>query len=371
MPFENALKANPNDTQSLIEEAAVFDRNKLEANAVASYRKAAAQWPDAVWIRGRIFELEESLATEAAIKASAIAPDAKTYAMVVGISKYQKLPKELWLQYPVADADAFGKYLSNPAGGHIPADQMLVMTDEQATTAALRNSFPDVSEEPSRQERYGLRSDRRARDGGFAGRLYRDLRQRSAGSFLHRDADGGNPAVGRGRIVESGPRGSAGRSLPCFDHRKHQSLHRSASVVEKLGEAPGDMLGLMASRPKELGLEGSQFGGGHGAFTYSVLKALEGGADQNQDHSITAGELRISCALTFPPRPETNSIRANSAISKTRQNSPMARSRASISRAIRRSTIRATANRFCSPRRRVRRRSRRKRSAISTHFRPR
>jgi len=71
---------------------------------------------DAVWVRGRIFELQESLATQAAIKAAAISPDAKTYAMVVGISKYQKLPPELWLQFPGADAKSFGQYLKDPNG---------------------------------------------------------------------------------------------------------------------------------------------------------------------------------------------------------------------------------------------------------------
>ena len=49
-----------------------------------------------------------------------------------------------------------------------------------------------------------------------------------------------------------------------------------ASVVEKLGEAPGEMLGLMAARPKEVSGEGTQYGGGHGAFAYSILQALEG-----------------------------------------------------------------------------------------------
>ena len=33
------------------------------------------------------------------MKAAAIAPDAKTYALLIGISKYQKLPQDLWLQY--------------------------------------------------------------------------------------------------------------------------------------------------------------------------------------------------------------------------------------------------------------------------------
>ena len=35
------------------------------------------------------------------------------------------------------------------------------------------------------------------------------------------------------------------------------------TVVEKLGEAEGEILGLTASRPKELSYEGPEFGGGH------------------------------------------------------------------------------------------------------------
>jgi tetratricopeptide (TPR) repeat protein len=63
------------------------------------------------------------------------------------------------------------------------------------------------------------------------------------------------------------------------------------SAVEKLGEATGDMLGLMAARPREVSEEGKQFGGGHGAFTYSIVKGLEGAAARDGDKSVTAGEL--------------------------------------------------------------------------------
>src|SRR5271167_3356892 len=73
--------------------------------------------------------------------AAEIPPDAKTFALVVGISKYQKLPQDLWLQYPDADAKAIGRHLASPRGGGVPADRMLVLTNEQATTAALRSAF--------------------------------------------------------------------------------------------------------------------------------------------------------------------------------------------------------------------------------------
>ena len=47
----------------------------------------------------------------------------------------------------------------------------------------------------------------------------------------------------------------------------------------------------MASRPKEVSYEGPQYGGGHGAFTYSVLKGLQGAADDNKDQSVNVNEI--------------------------------------------------------------------------------
>jgi len=73
------------------------------------------------------------------------------------------------------------------------------------------------------------------------------------------------------------------------------------AVVEKLGEAPGEMLGLMAARPKELSLESPEFGGGHGAFTWSVLRGLTGAADTDHDGFVSAGEL-IDFVTTDVPK---------------------------------------------------------------------
>lgn len=289
-PFENALKANPNDTESLVEEAALFEGKNLEANALANYRKASTQWPEAVWIRGRMFELQESIATQAAIKAAAVSPDAKTYAMVVGISKYQNLPKDLWLQYPESDANAFGKFLSSPNGPHVPADQMLVMTDAEATTAALRNSFQTfLKSRPGKKDTvfiliaaHGTVDTR----GSYIVTYDSDPQDLSSTAI---------PMTEIQQLVEE-ELSKVGRVVLLADLCHAESIGNTkpaliGSAVEKLGQAPGDMLGLMASRPKERALEGSQFGGGHGAFTYSLLQAFEGGADADKDHWVTAGEL--------------------------------------------------------------------------------
>ena len=72
-------------------------------------------------------------------------------------------------------------------------------------------------------------------------------------------------------------------------------------VVAKIGEAPGEMLGLMAARPKELSMEGPEFGGGHGAFTFVVLQGLGGAADADHDGFVTASEL-IDFVTTGVPK---------------------------------------------------------------------
>src|SRR5665213_99506 len=64
-----------------------------------------------------------------------------------------------------------------------------------------------------------------------------------------------------------------------------------ASNVQMLGDIQGDLFGLLASRPREVSLEGPEFGGGHGVFSYFVIKGLEGAADANHDGIVDADEL--------------------------------------------------------------------------------
>jgi len=289
-PFEDALKADPNNTAALVNEAAIYDGNKLEANALAAYRKVSAQWKDAVWVRGRIFELEESLATQAALKAAEISPDAKTYALLIGISKYQKLPQDLWLQYADADAKTFSDHLSSLRGGGVPPEQMVVLTNEQATTAAVRNAFQTFLKNRvgPKDTIFILVAGHGSVDsrGAYIMTYDSDPEDLSATALpmaeLQALVNEELPKVGRVVFLADVCRAATIGNL---------KTDAVGGAVEKLGEAQGEMLGLMASRPKEVSYEGPNYGGGHGAFTYSVLKGLEGAADNNDDRAVDAGEL--------------------------------------------------------------------------------
>ncbi len=71
------------------------------------------------------------------------------------------------------------------------------------------------------------------------------------------------------------------------------SIHTTTvnADVQRLGDIPGDISGLLANRPTEVSIEGPQFGGGHGVFSYFVLKGLSGAADDNKDGVVDANEL--------------------------------------------------------------------------------
>ena len=62
-PMDEALAANPNDIGALLSRAVAFERNKLPANALADYTKAAEQWKDLPWLRRKIMELEQATDT--------------------------------------------------------------------------------------------------------------------------------------------------------------------------------------------------------------------------------------------------------------------------------------------------------------------
>jgi uncharacterized caspase-like protein len=216
--------------------------------------------------------------------------DAKTYAVVIGISRYQNLPKDLWLQYPEADAKAFSDLLASPRGGTVPPERMLVLTNDHATTASVRDAF-----------RTFLKIGPGKNDTVFVLIAGHGTVDNTGAYILTYDSDPENlaqtalPMAELHTLVEN-ELAQAGHVILLADVCRAATIagQKTASigdVVAQLGEAPGEMLGLMAARPTELSLEGPEFGGGHGAFTYSLLRGLEGAADQDHDGFVTAGEL--------------------------------------------------------------------------------
>jgi tetratricopeptide (TPR) repeat protein len=290
-PHDAVLAGDPKDPAALIAEATVFENHKLSANALEMYYKLRELWPDAVWIKSKIFELEEAIASQVAATTAAPGTAGKTYALLVGISKYQK--PELSLQFANADASVFGQLLESPRGGGLTPDSVLLLTDEKATTAAVRNGFQDFLKRRATKNDTVIIL--------IAGHGTVEVPGSKNAYILTYDSD---PQDLKSTALPMGELQSlfeeqlakVGRVLLFVDVCKAGTIgtihNTSVSAnVQQLGDVEGDLFGLLASRPKEVSLEGPQFGGGHGVFSYYVIKGLEGAADENHDGMVDANEL--------------------------------------------------------------------------------
>jgi tetratricopeptide (TPR) repeat protein len=288
--FDAALAANPNDQAALVGAATVFETRSLPANALEMYYRLRTQWPDATWLKSKIFDLEQAAAIQSAATEAA-GPGGQTYALVIGVSKYQR--PELSLQYAHSDATTFSQLLTSPRGGGVPSANILVLTDEKATTAAVRNGFQDflkrratkndtviiliaghgTVETPGNRNAYILTHDSDPQDLASTAlpmaelqSLFEEQLQKVGKVLLFVD------------VCKAGTIGSI------------QSTGINSNV-QQLGDIEGDLFGLLASRPREVSFEGPEFGGGHGAFSYFVMKGMGGAADADGNKTVTAAEL--------------------------------------------------------------------------------
>ncbi len=255
-----------------------------------AYNKLLAQWPDAVWVKTKVFELEQVLAAQTAATAAA-GPGGQTYALLVGISKYKK--PELSLQFAEADASMFSKLIESQRGGGVAPANVILLTDEKATTAALRNGFQDFLKRRAGKNDTVIIL--------IAGHGTVEVPGSKNAFILTYDTDPQDltstalPMAELRSLFEDQLK-KVGRVLLFVDVCKAGTIgtiHNTTvnADVEHLGDAEGDLFGLLASRPKEVSLEGPQFGGGHGVFSYYVMKGMTGDADQNKDGVVDASEL--------------------------------------------------------------------------------
>ena len=299
-PLEAALAADPNDQGSLIAEATVLENHKYPANAYQVYQKLLKLWPDAIWIKTKTFELEQTIAAQTA---AAAAPTAggKTYALLIGISKFAK--PELQLQFADADADVFSKLLESPRLGGIPPENVMLLTDNKATTAAVRLGFVDFL------KRRATKADTVIILVASHGTV--EVPGSKTAYILTYDSDPQDlkstalPMEELQSLFEE-QLSKVGRVLLFVDVCKSGTIgtitsNSVNSQVENLKNVDGEMLGLMSGRRKELSFEGPDFGGGHGAFTYFVMKGLDGAADENGDGVVDGNEL-IRYVITQVPK---------------------------------------------------------------------
>jgi hypothetical protein len=266
--YDAALKANAGDPVALTARAALFEQNGLPANALVEYKKLGGVLKDAVWVRGKMFELQERMEADELARRAQEYATGQTLALLVGVSEYQKLPRELWLNYADDDAATFDQYLKSPRGGGVAPENIRVLTNEQATAAGIRNAFQTflkgavgknntvfillaghaVVENPGRRRAYIIAHDSDLQDLESTGVPMDELRE-----LIQQNLRNVGRLILYTDVCRAGQMGSI-------------QSNTVNSSVEEIGDADGDIFGFMASRPREVSFEGTEFGGGHGAL---------------------------------------------------------------------------------------------------------
>lgn len=216
-----------------------------------------------------------------------------TRAVVIGISDYadERIPD---LQYAHRDAEAFADYLRSPAGGALAESQIMLLTNEQATLGKIVGALDWVIEKSRSGDRVIIY---------FSGHGdVEKVTKFNMGYLLAHDAPG-TTYMGGGSL----------------NVRDLQSIIATLSDTEvqvimisdacRAGKLAGSKTGgtqqtatelarqlahevkILSCQPSEFSIEGEQWGGGRGCFSYHLTEGLVGLADKDNTRSVDLNEI--------------------------------------------------------------------------------
>ncbi|NPU84255.1 MAG: caspase family protein [Syntrophaceae bacterium] len=224
------------------------------------------------------------------------------WAVIIGITNY-KDSRIAGLRYAAADAQAFHDWLISQKGGRYAPSQVRIFLDSEATARNIRNALfnwlgqaleedtvliyfaghgsPQSPDHP--QNLFLLPYDCQYDDVATTGFPMWDIE-----TALKRFIKARKVVV----IADACHSGGIGQS---FDIARRASrgvnINPISSGIQTLSKVGDGVAVISASDDKQFSQEGRQWGGGHGVFTYCLLKGLNGDADYNRDGHITLGEL--------------------------------------------------------------------------------
>lgn len=211
----------------------------------------------------------------------------RSYALVVGVANYQNLPAAKQLQFPERDAESVYSILISTEGGNFHAENVHKLVGAKATLAALRHELeewlPSVTKDDDRVLIY------------FAGHGFVSGGKAYLAPYdidLNNIVSTAYPMDTLGRDIGVKIKGKWKVLLTDSCHSGAINPDADVQLINgTLGNLNKSLFSLTASRDRERSFESKDWGGGHGIFTYYVVKGLEGAADESGDGVVTADEL--------------------------------------------------------------------------------
>lgn len=221
----------------------------------------------------------------------------KKFALIIGISRYKNNFKGIQnLEYADADARAIYEFLQQPAAGGFSKENMLLLSNEHATLARIREALTTFIARASvndllliffaghgapdpfaPQNLYVIAHDTKVDDMPATALAMHELRG-------HIDLNIRSKRV----VLLVDACHSAGLST---EVTRNLTNNLSNLYLEKLLYQEEGRAIITSSDINEPSRESQKWGSGHGVFTYYVLEGLKGNADTNRDRFVSVGEL--------------------------------------------------------------------------------
>ncbi len=214
-------------------------------------------------------------------------------AVVVGISEYadERIPD---LRFAHADAQAFADFLKSPAGGELPDENIVLLTNGMATAGRIVAALDWLINESASGDRAFLYFSGH----GDVERLTRFQR----GYLLAVDAPattymaGGTIAVTILEDIVTTLSEAGIQVVVVTDACRAGKLAGSANggaraTTSALAQQFAHEVKVLSCQPDEFSLEGEQWGGGRGCFSFHLLDGLTGLADRNGDGTVSLLEI--------------------------------------------------------------------------------
>ena len=216
-----------------------------------------------------------------------------TYAVVIGISNYsnEAIPD---LNYAHKDADAFVSYLKSNSGGNVSDTSIIKLINEEATTARIAAAMDwliEITKEGDKAVIYfsghGDVETKTSLQHGFLLSYDSPPTTYIAGAFPLFYLQSVITTLSITKNVEVLMFMDACRSGKLAGSSIGGTEASSAVLAKQFGKETK----ILSCQPNEFSLEGDQWGGGRGVFSYFLIEGLKGLADSNGDYQVNLLEL--------------------------------------------------------------------------------
>jgi len=214
----------------------------------------------------------------------------QTFAVIVGVSRFEKKGITA-LKYADADANAYYNFLRSPKGGAVPEENIKVLSNEQVTRSEVLGQLRRFSDLAGPEDVLIFYiSTHGVPDAKIKTSLY----------YAMYDFNPENPwgtGLKKEEIIQQ-QQSSAAKIKLLFSDACHSGgsgistgmKDVSNDLINKLQASQGAVREpsysiLAASTAAEQSYEHQKWGNGHGAFTYFMIKGLEGEADKKSKYT--------------------------------------------------------------------------------------